>query len=294
MYWENYILSRSLDEALSILACYDRGAQVIAGGTDLVLQLKERKRQVKALVDISRLTELKEIRETDWWLRIGSLSTHAQIAGSPLVQARAVALAEAAACVGSAQVRNVGTVGGNVVSALPAADTSIALLALDARATIVSEKGETIRPLSDLFRGVGQSTVDPTTEIVSEFLLPLSSGRTASSFKRLSRRKALGLPILNAAIDVELTSDLKNFRGVRIAVGPVAPVPWRARDAEALLEGSPVNGKLIREACVLAAEKAMPRDSLRGSAAYRREMMKVLVYRAIKASVEKLGGAVNG
>ncbi len=294
MYWEKCILSRSLDEALSILADYDREAQVVAGGTDLVLQLKERKSQVKALVDISRLTELKEIRETDGWLRIGALSTHTQIAGSYLIQAKATALAEAAACVGSAQIRNLGTVGGNVVNALPAADTAVALLALDARAVIVSGKGETTRPISDLFRGVGQSTVDPKTEIVSEFLLPLSSGRTASSFKRLSRRRALGLPIVNIAVAVELNSNLKSFRAVRIAAGPVAPVPWRARDAESLLEGSPVTGKLIREACLLAAEKAMPRDSLRGSAAYRREMVKVLVYRAIETAVEKLGGAVNG
>jgi carbon-monoxide dehydrogenase medium subunit len=293
LYWENYIVTHSLNEALSVLACYDGEAQVVAGGTDLVLQLREKKQQVKALVDISGLTELKQIREVDGWLRVGALSTHTQITRSPLIRAKAAALAEAAASVGSAQIRNVGTVGGNVVNAQPAADTAIALLALDARVTVISRKGEIIRPLSALFRGVGQSAVDPTTEIVSEFLLPLSSGRTASSFKRLSRRKALSLPILNTAVSLELTSDLQRFSGVRIAAGPVAPVPWRAGDAEALLEGSPVSEKLIREACLLAADKATPRDSLRGSAAYRREMVKVLVYRAIKAAVEELGGVVN-
>jgi carbon-monoxide dehydrogenase medium subunit len=293
LYWEKYILSHSLDEALSILADYNGDAQVVAGGTDLILQLRERKRQVKVLVDISRLTELKEIREADGWLQIGALSTHAQIAGSPLAQAKATALADAAVCVGSLQVRNVGTVGGNVVNAMPAADTSIALLALGAMVTIVSRQGETTRPLADLFHGVGQSTVDPRSEIVREFLIPLSPGLAASSFKRLAGRKALVLPILNTAVNVELASDLKSFREVRISAGPVATVPWRARDAEALLQGSPVSGRLISEACLLASEKATPRNSVRGSAAYRREMIKVLVYRAIKTSVEKLGGAVG-
>lgn len=293
MYWAKYHQPRSLDEAISLLTYYGGEGRVVAGGTDLMLQLREGKVRAGALVDLGGLSDLKQIREEGGFLKVGSLCSHAQVASSPLVREKAPALAAAAASVGSPQIRNVGTLGGNVVNAQPAADTSIALLALGAVAALCSRKGTASRPLEELFAGVGRSAVDPTAEILCEFSIPLSPGR-ASSFLRLSRRRALSLPILNAAVALELSGDRKAFQGVRIAVGPVATVPWRAREAEDFLSGGPVSEGAVREACRLASEKAGPRDSLRGGSQYRREMIKVLVYRAIKESVEKLGGVING
>ena len=294
MYWDKYLMPRSLEEALSMLVYYGGSARVVAGGTDLMLQVQEGKHQVKALVDISGLADLKQVREDGDYLRVGALCTHSQIAGSSLVLAKVPALAGAAASVGSPQIRNVGTLGGNVVNAQPAADTSIALTALEAGAVVVSARGREIRPLGDLFAGVGRSSVDPTAEIIAEFLIPLPAGQAGSSFQRLSRRKALTLPVLNAAVAVELDSQLKNFQRARIAVGPVAHVPWRAMEAEELLAGAPVSNSAIREAGLEASEKARPRDSLRGGAEYRKQMVRVLVCRALKDAVERLGGVVNG
>lgn len=293
MYWHGYHLAQSVDEALSVLESYRGKAQVIAGGTDLALQIKERERNVGALVDISRLPDLKEVREDGVHLRIGALCTHSQLAQSSLIRLKATALAEAAASIGSPQIRNIGTVGGNVVNAQPAADTSIALLALDAKAVIRSSRGKETRLLEEMFVTVGRSAVDSRSQILTEFLIPLGSGFTASSFQRLARRKAVALPILNVAVSLELRQDRQSFERVNIAVGPVAPVPWRAREAEAVLKAAPTTEEVIRQACSLAAEKATPRDSLRGSATYRKQMVKVLVYRAIRAAIERSGGAVH-
>jgi carbon-monoxide dehydrogenase medium subunit len=293
LYWDNYHLSQSLTETISLLENYNGHGRVVAGGTDLILQLMQGKAPKTALVDISRLEELKQIKEDEHYLRIGALCTHSQITDSTIIQNRAAALAAASGQLGSPQIRSVGTLGGNVVNAYSGADTAIALLALDAKALIISGNQETNRPLSDLYTETGQSKVDPTREIIKEFIIPKPAELTASSFKRLARRKAVAKPTINTAVALTLANDRRIFQAIRITVGPVAAVPWRAQAAESGLIGQPVNSTSIEEAAQLAAAHCDPRDGLEGDANYRRNMVKVLVSRAIREAVDQLGGIVD-
>jgi CO/xanthine dehydrogenase FAD-binding subunit len=286
MKWEKYLLPASLDEALSMLTEYGGEARVIAGGTDLVPQLKSRERKVKCLVDVSRLPELKGIHRQDGVIRIGAGVTHQKLAASKLLQEQASALAQGAAAVGSPQIRYMGTVGGNVVNAQPAADTAIPLLALGAEAEIVSSKGTRREPLEGLYVRPGESRVDASSEILVALRFPAQGRHGGSAFARLAKRRALSLPILNAAVVVHVDGDDGTLEEVSMALGPVALAPFRARQAEAALRGRPVDEAVVESALEIASQEAEPRSNpLRGSAEYRREMVKVLLKRALERAL---------
>lgn len=287
MKWEKYLFPASLDEALSMLAEYEGQARVIAGGTDLVPQLKNKKRKVKCLVDVSRLAELKGIHRQDDTIRIGAAVTHQKLAASKLLQEQAAALAQGAAAVGSPQIRYMGTVGGNVVNAQPAADTAIPLLALGAEAEIASSEGTRREPLESLYLRPGESRVDASSEILVALRFPALGGQGGSAFARLAKRRALALPILNAAVVVRVHGDGRTLKDVTMALGPVALTPFRARQAEAALRGQPVEQAIVEAALEIASQEAQPRSNpLRGSAEYRREMVKVLLRRALEQALE--------
>jgi len=272
-----------------VLRRYDGRARLIAGGTDLILQLREEGQGLTALVDITRIPELTAIREEGGYLVIGACVTHRQASESPLIRERALALAQACRSVGSLQVRNVGTIAGNVVNAQPAADSAIALLALGAEAQVADAEGRRWLPLEELYEGPGRSRVDPTRQMVTFFRLPLPEGPYASAFRRLARRRALILPILNTAVALALRPQEPVVERARIAIGPVAPVPFRAREAERLLEGAPLEEGILERAAEAASGEARPRTSLlRGSAEYRKEMVRVLVKRALKEAANRL------
>ncbi|MCZ7662890.1 MAG: xanthine dehydrogenase family protein subunit M [Thermoleophilia bacterium] len=277
---ECYVRVSDIDETLEVLSSHDGRARVIAGGTDLMLGLRFGREHARVLVDISDVAELRYIRRTDGQIAVGPVTTHAELAASPLVRQAATALAAAAASVGSPQIRNVGTVGGNIVNALPAADTAVALLALDAQIEITDQTGMRTSELIDLYVGVGQSTLDPSREILTgiRFQAP-----TCSSFQRLARRKAFALPVLNAAVALWLDEG-GLCRGARVCVAPVGPKPWRALGAEEALKGRPLTEETILAAGQAATEEAVCRDSIRGCSEYREAMVKVLVERALRAS----------
>ena len=279
--WEEYCSPSSVKEALKILYKYDGQARVIAGGTDLVLELKKKTRDVKCLVDITNIEELKKILREVNTIKIGAGVTHSEVASSKLINQYAIVLAEAASAVGSPLIRNLGTIVGNVVNAQPAADTAIALFALEAKAEISTYKGSNLVPIEKLYQGIGSSEVDSTSEIVTtiQFKKPVSN--TGSAFTRLSQRKALALPVLNVAAVVTIKDNHSD--DARIVIGPVANMPFRSRKAELQLKGAPINLESIKKAAEIAAYEAQPRDSaLRGSAKYRQEMVKVLVKRALE------------
>jgi CO/xanthine dehydrogenase FAD-binding subunit len=286
MKWEEYLVPASLEEALSMLARYKGEARVIAGGTDLVPQLKNKERKVRCLVDVSRLPELKGIHRQDDVIRIGAGITHQKLASSPLLQEQASVLAEGAAAVGSPQIRYMGTVGGNVVNAQPAADTAIPLLALGAEAEIAGANGTRRVPLEDLYVRPGESRVDASSEILVALRFPALGRRRGSAFVRLAKRRALSLPILNAAAVVHLDGEGTIVEDVSLALGPVALTPFRARKAEEALRGRPVDEETLASALEIAGQEAQPRSNpLRGSAEYRREMVKVLLRRALERAV---------
>ncbi|MGA2465305.1 MAG: FAD binding domain-containing protein [Thermodesulfobacteriota bacterium] len=288
MLYGAYYTPTSLEEALDYLSSLGGRGWVIAGGTDLIPQLKDTPRVDKVLIDISRIPSLKEISLVDNVLTIGSAVTHASLGSSKTVWQRATALVEAAQSVGSTQIRNQGTVGGNVVSALPAGDVAVGLVAFAALAEGYSIDGRSLEEeILNLYKGLGLSKIDPAKEIITQFKIRLpTKGSYGSSFMRLSKRKALSLPILNCGVVVVLEEE--RIIDCRIVVAPVAPVPFRARSAEGLLIGKEINEGLIEQASREASVKADPRDSIfRGSAGYRKEMVRVLVQRGLTKAIKR-------
>lgn len=285
--WREYLFPKSVDETLSLLAEYQGEARIIAGGTDLVLQSEQGKCPATVMVDITRLPGLSDIQERDGFVRIGALATHAQVAASPLIQTKAAVLAEACGHVGGPQIRNMATLVGNVVNALPAADGAVALFALDAEVQVAGEDGVRWQPVDSLYETVGVCTIDSCVELVTALRFrPLADGQRCA-FQRLARRRSLALPILNCAVVVSVAND--RFGEVRISVGPVAPTPFRAQRAEESLRGQPVKRETIAQAAALAAADAKPRTSaVRGSKEYRTAMVEVLVRRALAKATDTL------
>lgn len=289
LHWEKYFRPQNIPEALKILEEFQGQARLLAGGTDLILQIRKRETEPKVLVDITRIPGLGEIKLEDGVIRIGALVTHTQVAQSPLLREKALALSEGASQLGSPQIRNLGTVAGNIVSGQPGADTTIPLLALDATVKVMSKQGERTVPMTEFFLDTGKTVVDSTREMVTEIFFSPLAGDESSVSLRLARRKALALPILTVSVVVSADVKQKKFNHVRIALGPVAPTPFRPREAEQMLASASIANGVMREAARKAAQESNPRTSLlRGSEEYRREMVANLVERGIRRGLERL------
>jgi CO/xanthine dehydrogenase FAD-binding subunit len=248
--------------------------------------LKEGTRKVKCLVDISEIEPLRKIELDGDLVRIGSGVTHAQAASSELIRERANLLAEAASIVGSPLIRNQGTVVGNVVNAQPAADTAVALFSLCAEVEILTNSGTRRVPIKQTYEKPGLSKINSTSEIVTALYIKSLRDNQGSAFVRLAQRKALALPMLNVAVVVTIRDGL--FEESRITIGPVAPLPFRSEKAEASLKNAAFSPESIYKAAEAASSEAEPRDSaLRGSAEYRREMVKVFVRRALERATQR-------
>jgi CO/xanthine dehydrogenase FAD-binding subunit len=288
MAWDEYLVPGSLSEALEMLDRYKGAARVIAGGTDIVPASRKGAPEIRVLVDITRIPGLGGIRLDGNTVKIGSLVTHTEAALSGLIREKGTALAEGASRLGSPQIRNIATIAGNIVNAQPGADTVIPLLALDGSITVCGRQGERFIPLAELFTGLGKTTVDSTKEIVTEISFPALGKGEASAAMRLGKRKTLVLPILTVATVIGVDAD-KRFTKARIAVGPVAKTPFRSREAEEILLGSPVTDEVIKKAAAAAAKAANPRTSLiRGTSEYRKAMVAVLVERGIATALKRL------
>ena len=286
--WQAYEMPKSVEEAIEILGQYDGRAQLIAGGTDLVIELQEGKHSVDCLVDVTRIPDLDRIEEKDGYLYMGANVTFRQIKDSSLLREKARVLPEAAATVGALQIQTVATLAGNLVSALPAADGSVALLALDGEAEVVDQEGSAWRPVAELFLGPGRSAIDPARQMITAVRFPLPEGRHGSAWERIGRRRALVLPILNCAVSLRLDETGQNLAWARIGLGPVAPVPFRARQTEAYLAGRPAGEETYHQAGEMAAGEAHPRSSLlRASKEYRVEVLKVLVREALARAAQE-------
>ncbi|HEM61997.1 MAG TPA: xanthine dehydrogenase family protein subunit M [Chloroflexi bacterium] len=288
--WDDYLFPQSVDEALQMLDAHGGQARIIAGGTDLALQSQRGRVEAMVMVDITRIPGLDQIEEREGYVYIGAQATHARVATSPLVRARGRVLAEACASVGGPQIRNVGTLVGNVMNALPAADGAIALTALDAEAEVADHEGRRWIPLGQLYAGVGRSTVDSTRALVTRLRFPALTSNDSSAFERLAKRKALILPILNTGVTLRM--DNGSVREARIAIGPVATTPFVAAEAAQSLVGRAPDARTIAEAARLASQAAQPRYSLlRGTAEYRKAMVEVLVRRALSRAAAQISGA---
>ncbi len=279
-----YLAPHSLDEALSMLDKYP-DARPLAGGTDLLIQMKEQRRQFPALMSLRHIGELHSYSFDDRTLRLGAAVGAGDVARHPAIQTEHAALADGAGMIGSVQIRNMATVGGNVCNASPAADTPPALLVLEAEAVIRSRPGERIVPLSDFFEGPGRTVMQPGELLVELRILPLpvSSG---SAYLRHTPRAWLDIAFVGAAAAVTLEPS-GAIAQARIALGAVAPTPIRTVEAERVLIGQMPGASLFEEAGRIAAGEAQPIDDLRASADYRRHLVSVLTRRALGQAVER-------
>jgi len=286
--WQSYEMPSSVEQALQVLARFDGRAQIIAGGTDLIIELQEGKHTVDCLVDITRIPGLAQIEQRDGYIFLGPNVTFRQIKDSTLLGEQARVLAEAAATVGALQIQTVATLAGNVASALPAADGCVALLALDAEIEVSDLAGSAWHPADELFLGPGKSAVDPTHQMITSIRFPVPQGRHGSAWERIGRRRALVLPILNCGVSVILDASAQAIVQARLGLGPVAPVPFRAHATEAYLAGKSADENTFAQAAQIAATEAKPRTSLlRASKEYRTRVLQVLVHQGLARATEQ-------
>lgn len=277
---------QSHHDALSIAAHYGEKARFIAGGTDLVIQMRRKQLAPEHIVDLSQLRDVGVVEMNDKFA-LGALVTHKTVERSPALQRQIVMLSEAAKVVGGHQVRNIATVGGNIVNASPAADVVAPLLALDAELILASSTGTRILALQNFLVGPGQ-TNRRADEMLSEIRFAKPLAATGTAFLKTGRRKAMEISIVCVAAKLTLEGNV--CREVRIALGAVGPTTQRAFTAEEALEGAGVDPGLFREAGRLAAATCSPISDLRASADYRRILVATLVYRALLQCVKRAGG----
>ena len=272
--------AKDVRHAVALLAEHAASVKILAGGTDLLVELKHGVSVPRAVVDISRASDLKRIALTPEGLGIGALATHADIMRSPIVRELCPALVEAAHSIGAVQTRNLGTLGGNLVTGVPSMDSGPALLALDASVTIAGPAGDRCMPLASFFLGP-RKTALVTGELVKEIVVPQASLRKPTCFLKFGLRKGQALALVNAAASLRAKGEPAAFDEVRIALGAVAPTVMRARAAEAFLQGRAISAEAIAEAARIAAGEARPITDFRASAEYRRDLIAVLVRRAL-------------
>ena len=270
----------TLAEASRLVNEHGAGGRFLAGGTDLVIAMKEKGLLPRYIVDLKRLPGLSGIREeADGSITIGALTTMYAVETSPLIRRKYPFLSQSAAEVGSIQIRNRATIGGNMANATPSADTAPALVALDASARIAGLNGSRTVALEQFFKGPGQ-TVMSGEEILTEILIPKTAPELVGDYIKFSPRDMMDLAYVGVAVAFNLGSG-KRCDGVRIVLGAVAPTPLRARQAESLLEGQSLTETLAAQAGEAAAQESRPISDVRSSAEYRRAMVAVMTKRAL-------------
>jgi xanthine dehydrogenase iron-sulfur cluster and FAD-binding subunit A len=279
--WEKYFTANTIEQAVSLLAEYQGQARIVAGATDLMLEMENGLRpQVKILIDVTRIPNLDQITlDDEGWVHLGPLVTHNHCAGSSLIGEHAFALARACWEVGAPQIRNRGTVAGNLITASPANDSIPPLMALNAQVTLRSHAGTRQVPLEDFYAGV-RKTAMREDEILTDIAFPLPQQGARSTFVKLALRGAQAISVVNAAVVLDMEDEI--VRQASITLGSVAPTIVHAENAETLLLGQKLTPHVMREVESLAAAAAVPIDDLRGSARYRKEMVSVCVRRALR------------
>ena len=276
-----FVAARNAQHAVALLAEHGPSARLIAGGTDLLADLKFTPETPRIMVDISRVPDLKGIALRDDGLAIGALATHTEIMRSPIIKELFPALVHAAHTIGAVQTRNLGTLGGNLVTAVPSLDSGPTLIALEAQVMMLGPAGGRRMPLSDFFTGPRKTALKPG-ELLIEILIPKRNLGKPTSFQKFGLRKGQALALVNVAASVWLTGDKSRFVEPRIALGAVAPSIIRAPRAEAYLEGRAATPETMAEAGRIAAGEAKPISDFRASADYRRELIAVLTRRALE------------
>jgi len=271
----------TLQEASRLFKEKGPGGRFLAGGTDLVIAMKEKGLLPNYVVDLKRVPGISGIREnSDGSISLGALTTMYEIETSPLINKKFHFLAQSAAEVGSIQIRNRATIGGNMCNATPSADTAPALIALGATGKISGATGERSVSLEEFFRGPGQSVLG-ADEILTEIVIPKTPAALVGEYIKFSPREMMDLAYVGIAVAYDFATQTKTCSGVRIVLGAVAPTPIRAKRAESALEGQSLSEALAEKAGNIAAEEAKPISDVRSSADYRRAMVGAMTKRAL-------------
>ena len=278
----DFIQPATIDAAILALAEYSPNVRILNGGTDYLVELKHVAQSPGVVIDVSRLQGLKGIEIVDAGLRIGAGVTHTEIMADPLIKEHVPAMIDAAHTVGAVQTRNLGTLGGNLVTCVPSMDSGPTLLALDADVTILGAKGTRQSSLTDFFVAPRKTSLEPD-ELLLEIIIPKENLGKPASFIKFGLRKGQALALVNAASALWVEGN--KFKDVRIALGAVAPVVIRAVKAEAFLEGQAVSEGLIQEAAKIAVGEAKPIDDFRASKEYRNDLIEVGTRRTLQAAL---------
>ncbi|MCP4690501.1 MAG: xanthine dehydrogenase family protein subunit M [Desulfobacterales bacterium] len=284
-----YHAPESLSEAVEMLTRCGSEAKVLAGGTDLTPALKARTIRPRTVISLHAVKELNYIEREDGFLRVGALATHADLAESPLVKETAPVLARACGLIGSWQIRNIGTIGGNLCNASPVADTAGPLYSLDASVALRGAGGDREMAIENFFIAPGAAALE-SGELLREIRLPVPGPGSAGCYLKLMRRKALDLALAAVTIQVEPNPGAGAIAKAAITLGGVAPTPIRARAAEALLNGLSYADamKAAPEAASVAAAATSPISDVRASAEYRRAITETYVAKGLAAVLETL------
>ena len=278
-------LPRTIDDCLNVLSGSDGDTKVVAGGTDLVPQMKNGVTRPARVVDLSGIASLRTLESANGGgLRVGGAVTARALELDPRVRASYTALAEAGALVGSVQVRNLATVGGNICNAAPSADLAPPLMALDAEAVIAGPKGQRRVPLASFFIGVRKTVLAPD-ELLVEFVVPAPAPHSGGTYLRHTPRRELDIAVVGVASQITLVNGV--CTKARIALAAVAPTPVHATEAEQALTGQALTPALIERAAELAVSAAKPISDQRGSADFRRHLVRVLTRRTLTTAHER-------
>jgi xanthine dehydrogenase iron-sulfur cluster and FAD-binding subunit A len=280
--WNQYVNATTIEEVLQALSENGEHSRIVAGGTDLILELERGVRKgIETLIDVTRIPNLDHITiDEDNVIHLGPLVTHNHCVESRLIRAQAYPLARAAWEVGAPQIRNRGTIAGNLITASPANDTITPLMALDASVTLQSTKGIRTVPLKDFYKGVRKTVMQPD-EMLVDISFPAMAATAGGTFIKLALRRAQAISIIDVAVVLDLEANA--VKSASIALGAVAPTIIRAGEAERYLVGKPLTENVLEEAARLTMDSCKPIDDIRGSAAYRSEMVRVCTLRGLKA-----------
>jgi len=280
----DYYAPDSLAETCEALDRFGSKAKVLAGGTDIIAKMKGGLVAPEILISLKKLVDLQKIEYVAGkGVVIGAQATHNDLVNSPILNDKYLSVSEAAHHMASNQIRNIGTVGGNLCNAVPSADLPPILIALGATIKLVGTKGERTMLLEDLFTGP-MKTVIAQNEILTEIVIP-DQASTGSTYIKFGLRRSGALAVVG--IGVAVTVNGETITEVKITIGAAAPTPMRAREAEDFLRGKVISDELIAEAGVIAAKESKPISDIRGSAEYRRDLVRVFTKRALHKAIKE-------
>jgi carbon-monoxide dehydrogenase medium subunit len=277
----NYHRPGTLKECLDLIRTFKSNSKILAGGTDLIPAFRAGRlfmSQEGHLIDVNGVKELDYIREEEGTIKIGALTRLAEVESSQVIRKRVPVLGQAIAQMGSLQIRNLATIGGNLCNASPAADSAIPLLALDSIVKVANSERERLIPLNDFFTGPGK-TVLSDDEMLVEIQIPLSNASGSCVFYKLGRRNAFTLSVVSIGVYVEKEGN--RVRNARIALGAVAPTPMRAYNGEKYIMSRNLQREVIEETGRIVSEETKPISDVRASAFYRRQMAFILTKKAL-------------